>query len=54
MCNQGILSEQLMSPYLGYVDVIYGHQQSERFSDKMKSIQYNTALVITNKFKRKS
>ena len=39
--------KSFIRPQLDYGDIIYGHAYNPSFQQKVKSIQYNTALAIT-------
>ena len=43
--------KSFVRPHLDYADVIYDQPHSDRFCNKIESIQYNAALVITGAIK---
>ena len=38
-------------PHLDYGDVAYDHPSNDAFSNKLETVQYNTALAITGAIK---
>ena len=41
------ISKSFVKPHLDYGDTIHDQLQNESFCNKLKSLQYNTALTIT-------
>ena len=41
------ISKSFIRPHLNYEDVIYDQSNNNRLSEKIESIQYNTAVAIT-------
>ena len=39
--------KSFVKPHLDYGDIIHDQPQNESFCNKLKSLQYNTALTIT-------
>ena len=48
------LHKSFARPHLDYRDVIYDQPNNSRFSDKIKSAQYNAPLAITGAIRRTS
>ena len=46
-----IIYKSFIRPHLDYDDVIYDQPSNVSFSNKIESVQYNTALVITGAIK---
>ena len=43
--------KSFIRPHLDYGDVVYDQPSNDAFSNKLETVQYNTALVITGTIK---
>ena len=46
--------KSFVRPHLDYGDIVYDQPNNQSFSNKIKAVQYNAALAITNAIKETS
>ena len=46
--------ESFVRPHLDYGDIVYDQPNNQRFLKKIKAVQYNASLAITNAIKGNS